>query len=108
RGSSPARKLSGSSRAAASWAKSSSVTYRRAESPGEVVRSVLLPVWRMPVRTTTGMSSRAALMEGTRSRGKGVVMFTHDMRLYDAYLGDIATTVKPSQRRVPAQQRKRQ
>ena len=45
--------------AAARCGNSSKVTYRRLARPGCFRRKVVFPVWRNPVMTTTGISSRA-------------------------------------------------
>jgi len=54
--------------AAASCGNSSKVTYRRLARPGCFRRKVVFPVWRNPVMTTTGISSRAENTAGAKSR----------------------------------------
>lgn len=82
-----ARKPWGSS-AAAARAVASSRVIRDAEVPSAGrVTSVLFPVWRAPLRSTAGVSARAAVISGS--------IFRRHMVTYSPHAGELSMKQRP-------------
>ena len=81
----------GAVRACSSTSKSSSVTYERRSARGSIRASVLFPVWRAPMSTTTGIVASARSTRVSAVRGNNECMGLHlDLRKAPSSWANIA------------------